>query len=251
MQFIHKVSKGSRFNQIYIPRGMESIFEAGDLVEVKLIKKKVELFYSRKIEINEFKNKLIREIISFLSRFKDIKQIFMVGSFLTKKIDYNDIDLLIISNKDLGEEIYDKLADKFSLKFHVISIQEAKFKELTETDPLTRSMLYYSVSNIKFHIPKARFDKNHIDFLLMMPKDLLKININSRAYYDSIRRLTAIERFLDNKEINPKDVDEEIEILIGKSFRKIKENEEINEKDRENLKKIIKNKIKKIENEQK
>jgi len=175
----------------------------------------------------------------------------MVGSFLTKKIDYNDIDLLIISNKDLGEEIYDKLADKFSLKFHVISIQEAKFKELTETDPLTRSMLYYSVSNIKFHIPKARFDKNHIDFLLMMPKDLLKININSRAYYDSIRRLTAIERFLDNKEINPKDVDEEIEILIGKSFRKIKENEEINEKDRENLKKIIKNKIKKIENEQK
>ena len=91
MQFIHKVSKGSRFNQIYIPRGMESIFEAGDLVEVKLIKKKVELFYSRKIEINEFKNKLIREIISFLSRFKDIKQIFMVGSFLTKKIDYNDL----------------------------------------------------------------------------------------------------------------------------------------------------------------
>src|SRR3989344_3610911 len=146
MQFIHKVSKGRRFNQIYIPRGLESIFEAGDLVEVKLIKKKVELFYSRKIEINEFKNKLIREIISFLSRFKDIKQIFMVGSFLTKKIDYNDIDLLIISNKDL---------------------------------------------------------------------------------------------------------DEEIEILIGKSFRKIKENEEINEKDRENLKKIIKNKIKKIENEQK
>ena len=41
--FRKKVSKGSRFNQIYIPKYLEDEIEVGDEVEVKLIKKHVEL----------------------------------------------------------------------------------------------------------------------------------------------------------------------------------------------------------------
>ena len=44
MKFEHKVSRGSKFNQIYIPTDKEKEFEPGDLVEVRLLKKE---FYRR------------------------------------------------------------------------------------------------------------------------------------------------------------------------------------------------------------
>ena len=100
MEFEHKVSKGSRFNQIYIPKEMESIFEVGDIVKVKLLKKKTEIYYSKNLlKLEEFKEKLIKEIFSHLSTFPNIRQIFIVGSFLIEKVDYNDIDLIIITDK--------------------------------------------------------------------------------------------------------------------------------------------------------
>src|SRR3989344_8304572 len=101
MKFVHKISQGSKFNQIYVPREAEKEFEVGDLVEVKLLKKKIGLYYSQKsIELSKFKGKLINEIFAFLSENKKIKQVFIFGSFLTKKIDYNDIDILVIAEKE-------------------------------------------------------------------------------------------------------------------------------------------------------
>lgn len=41
MKLIRKISKGSRFNQIYLPRDVEGL-GAGDVVEIKLVKKAVE-----------------------------------------------------------------------------------------------------------------------------------------------------------------------------------------------------------------
>ena len=43
-EFIHKISKGSRFNQIYIPKEASN-FEVGDIVKVILLGKKQELYY--------------------------------------------------------------------------------------------------------------------------------------------------------------------------------------------------------------
>ena len=70
-KFIHKVSKGSRFNQIYVPKGMEIKFGIGDVVEVRLLKKKEHLYYSKNLpKLGEFKEKLIKDIFSFLNQFK-------------------------------------------------------------------------------------------------------------------------------------------------------------------------------------
>src|SRR3989338_9269341 len=49
-QFEHKISQGSRFNQIYIPKEMEEIFEVGDIVQVRLLKKKEQLHYSKTLK---------------------------------------------------------------------------------------------------------------------------------------------------------------------------------------------------------
>ncbi|MFH1710808.1 MAG: nucleotidyltransferase domain-containing protein [Nanoarchaeota archaeon] len=247
MEFIHKISKGSRFNQIYIPREMDSLFEVGDLVEVKLLKKSVGLFVIGEVKLSEFKENLIREVFSFLGKFKEVKQVFFFGSFLTKKVDYNDIDLLIVAeNKRFDVVIYKEIIERFNLKFHVISIPEEKFFELSKICPLTRNMLGQSVSNKKFNIPEKRIDKKHIEFLLMMPEDLMKIKVNSRVFYDSIRRLIVIGKFLEGKEKSRENIEKEMAENLGKMFEKIRDNEEISEKEISEIRKIIKKKLNKI-----
>ena len=114
-------------------------------------------------------------------------------------------------------------------------------------------MFYYFISNMPFEINngdklnKSEIDKKHIKFLLMMPEDLLKINLNSRVFYDAIRRLITINRFLENKELNPLEIEAELKELMGDSlFNYIKNNEALEDKIVEKLRNIIKNKLDKI-----
>ena len=250
-KFIHKISKGSRFNQIYIPKEMNGVFEIGDVVEIKLLSKKEIFYYSKNLKkLSNYKEKLVKEIFSFLSDFSDIKHIFIIGSFLTNKIDYNDVDILLISNKNIEIEVYNKLIDKFNIKFHIISISEERFEYLQYSCPLTRSMLSYFVSNKEFNLPEEiKVDKNHIRYLLMTPEDLLKVNPGSRAYYDSIRRLITVENFLENKPVDILEISNQLTKIIGETlFFLIKGNEIIEKEQIEFLRGIIKRKLDLIKN---
>ncbi len=257
MKFKHRVSKGSRFNQIYIPKKMEGYFEVGDLVEVSLLKKKIKLYCSENIkELSEFKEDIIKKAFSILNDFSEIKQIFVFGSFLTQKIDYNDIDILIITNKkDIEGIVRDKLIEKISLRFHVIAISEDNFSRLREICPLVNSMLYYYASNKNLDPIRRKIDKNHIKFLMMLPEDLLKVKASSRAFYDSIRRLITIEMFLKNEDLDPLKTDKLLELRLGKFiFLALRNNEPIEDNEISKLREIIKKKLKdinqRIQNEQ-
>lgn len=245
-KFIHKVSKGSRFNQIYIPKEMNGVFGIGDIVEIKLVSKRLNFHYSTSLEkLSDYKENLVKEIFSFLSNFKEITQIFIIGSFLTNKIDYNDLDILIIADKDIEERVYNDLIDKFNIKFHLIVIPQERFEYLKNFCPLTRSMLSYFVSNREFVLSlKNKLDINHIKFLLMAPEDLLKVNITSKAYYDNIRRLIAIELFIEDKTLDIIEINNTLTRLLGQSlFSSIKNNEMIEKVQIELLRRIIKEKL--------
>lgn len=249
LKFQHRVSRGSRYNQIYIPKEMESIFGVGDMVEVRLLSQSSSLKYNGRFNLGEFKQDIIKQIFSVLKRIRDIEQIIIFGSFLTEEIDYHDIDIAILTNKEnLEEKAYSELIKKLPLKFHVISFKLKKLNELLEFCPITRSMFYYSVSNKNIFIPKKSIlKKEHIQFLLMMPQDLLKIKIlNSRAYFDSLRRLITIIQFLKNESLDPLKINLELKKLIGELYFSIKNNESLNEENYFFLKKIISQKIKEI-----
>lgn len=253
VKFVHKVSKGSRFNQIYIPYEKEREFEPGDLVEVRLLEKSIKLYYSKNLkELGKFKENLIGEIFKFLASYKEIEQMFMFGSFLTKKIDYQDIDILVLTdekNDYFENKIYADLINKFNLKFHLISFNGKKLKELLKICPLTRSMLYYYVSNKKFEISKEiKIDNNHICFLLMMPEDLLDTNLNKGLeYYNALRKLYVTGIFLLGKEIPPNEVDTLLEKEIGKAKLKLLKDDEILEESiLKELKTIIRSKLRSI-----
>lgn len=251
--FIHRVSKGTSFNQIYIPKSAEKLFKAGVLVEVKLIENPV--FYSNGLKLNEFKKKLIQEIITAIQEFKEIEQATITGSFLTSNADYNDIDIILVSEKDLSEEAYNLLTEKFSLKFHVIALNKESFDKLIKIDPLTRSMFYYYASTESIQLPKKEIDKTHLKFLLMFPEDILALNIKPRTYYDSLRRLIAIERFLKNQDENPLRTLEEMKASLGNElFQALKQNEPLEKEAITKVKAILSKKLKETKrliNEQK
>ncbi len=235
MKFVSTVSKGGKLNQIYVPKDVEDKFESGDIVEVRLLKKRIYLFYSKNLKrLSTFKERLIRDIFSVLSN-EGFRQIFIVGSFLTQKVEYNDIDILVVadrSGEDVEERTYEKLTDQLNLRFHVISVNEDRLPYLLETCPLTRSMLYCYVSNKDLNLKhEKRLDKNHIRFLLMMPEDVLEINVGSHVFYDSLRRLITIERFLTDKKEDPAKANDELKELLGETlFLQLKNNEPIGEK---------------------
>lgn len=250
ISFNKKVSKGSRFNQIYIPKFMEGKIEVGDLVEVKLLKKQIQFNYKNKKVLSGFKKYLIKRIFSNLQKFKEITIIFIVGSFLYEDI-YNDIDLIIVSEtekKNLERDIEELLRKKLNQRFHILVFSEKKLKTLIEKDPLTQAMLNSYVSNKKIDLDyKKTIDKNHINFLLMMPEDLLEITLSSRAFYDSLRRLAVIEQFLKDKELDRREILNQIKKCINPELlSKIKNNAEINGNEVETLRRIIIEKIKGI-----
>jgi len=244
-KFIHRISKGASFNQIYIPKSAENLFKAGALVEVRLIE--TPLIYSKNLKLTDFKKRLIQDILNSLQEFEEIIQASIMGSFLTNNADYNDIDIVLISKKDISEKVYSFLTEKFSLKFHIISLQREQFNKLIKSDPLTRSMFYYYASTSEITLPKKEIDKTHLNFLLMLPEDLLSLKTLSKTYYDSLRRLIAIERFLKNKDADPLKTLAELKSLLGEElFAQLKNKEQIENKELDKIKKLISNKLKNV-----
>lgn len=248
-KFIHKISKGSRFNQIYIPKELNESFDVGDLVEVKLLKKKVELYYSKNLKkLSKFKEKLIKDIFSSLSHYKEIGKVFFVGSFLTKREDYNDIDILILSKKsdrDFETKIYNELVEEFNLKLHIILIEENKFLELLKTNPLIRNMIFCSVSNKKIEeMPEIIINKRSIKHILMLPEDVLDVDVDTKMLFNALRRVILMESFIKKKDIQPIEIENKIVKLLGsKLFEDIKNNLTINKEKNDKIKEIIKGKI--------
>lgn len=248
--FEKKVSKGSKFNQIYIPQEMRNIVEVGDLVQIKLLEKHAGLYYKNQKKLPDFKEYLIKKVFSDLQKFSEIKTILIVGSFLYETI-YNDIDIIIITDKEkkVSEKNIENLLIKtFNQKFHVLLFNEEKLRTLIEKDPLTRVMFNNYVSNKKIDFDyKKKIDEKHILFLLMMPEDLLELRLPSKIFYDNLRRLITIEEFLRNKNLERQDLLNNIKKEINiKLLDKIKNNEEINNEEINLLRELIKKKIKNI-----
>lgn len=247
-KFIHKVSQGTRYNQIYIPKENEAEFAVGDLVEVRLLQKHIQLHYNNVKKINPFKERLIQEVFKFLNQDKKIEQLFIIGSFLSEKADYHDIDIVLLtSHQDAKkeEEIYQRLTNKFSLKFHIIAIEKQSIEHLLKICPLTRSMFYSYVSNKSFHqLPKTELNKDHLRFILMFPEDLLEVKtLSSRIFYDALRRLIAIERFLENKDLNTNNIQQELSQYLGRLYILLRENEPLDKKLILNVQELIKKKL--------
>lgn len=249
MKFIHTISKGSRFNQIYIPKVYEKMFDVGDLVEISLIEKK-KIFYSNSAnKLSSFKEEIIRKIFSFLSSYKEIKKVFIFGSFLTKNTDYKDIDILILidnENEKFEKNVFHSLSNNINLNFHLISLHNDRFNESMKNNPLMRNIVYFSISNKEFvKLPDIEINEKIISYELMFPEDILDVEVSSAMIYNSLRRVILIENFLNKKDILPQEIDKIISNLIDKElYENIKKDIPISKNKEVEIKNIIRKKIK-------
>ena len=250
VRFRARVSRGSRFSQIYVPKTVE--VGAGDLVEVRLVEKKVFLFSQHVKNFPLFKQKVAEGIVR-IGLGCDALGIFIVGSFLTDLTGYRDIDVLVlvpdgVNREDFSERVHTAIVQEFPLKFHILALWKSEFERLRYSCPLTASMLYRCVSSMDISKTDSRvIDKNRISFLLMLPEDSLTVTVDGRTLYDCFRRVVTIERFLKRKSVDVLEVVGEVEIILGlKNFGYLKRNEPISESLRTLVRSLLRKRIESV-----
>ena len=251
IRFRARVSKGSKFSQIYVPKSVEEI-GAGDLVEVRLVQKRVSLFSRHVKNLPVFKQKVLEGVIR-IGLGCGVQNVFVVGSFLTDVAGYHDIDVLVLvrdgENRSVwSERVLDAIIEEFPLKFHVLALWESEFEHLRNSCPLTNSMLYRYVSSRGISKTSSRFiDKNRILFLLMLPEDALGVIVESRTLYDCVRRVVTIERFLKKESVDVLEVVKQVENILGvKIFEFLKRNEQINDDIRNHVRSLLRERIESV-----
>jgi len=230
MELISKISKGTRMDQIYIPKNRAG-FSTGSYVVIKPLETKIEkigpVFYNISY-LEPVKTNIINEILKIIDSFIKNDNIIITGSFLDKGFKFNDVDVLIISDKKVRLDIVkDTLEKNLGIKFHLISIPNKALIKGLETDPLYRMMLGKSVSKKRFvYNIKPKINYKVLDIHLLNSK-LLVLNYNfltGNQKYEMLRNAVAIYLFIEKKELSKELIDANIKKLFKVDVKDIKNN---------------------------
>lgn len=228
VELISKISKGTRMDQIYIPKERIPGFELGATVLIKpvLEKAKPKPYYYKVRGLEPIKNEVIGEI---LNSFEQFENVIITGSFLEKGFDFKDIDVLLITEKKMEtDNINYHFEREFGIKLHIIIIGYKPLLKGLNTDPLFQMMLskFVSKERVIFKI-KREINYKLLDLHLLESKSLID-NFDflpGKEKFKLTRNLITINLFIDNKKISVETVHSEIENYFGKgTIKNIKEN---------------------------
>ena len=232
MDIISKISKGSKMNQIYIPKNRFG-FETGNYVIIKPLEEKKpteNLFFYGIKEIEPIKIEIIKEIIRIVdNNIKEYQNIIFTGSFLDKGFTFNDIDLIIITEEEKNySSIKEEAYNKFGIKADILSLSNSSLSKGLETDPLYQIMLSKSISkNRIFYKTKNKINYKLLDLHLLKSKVLIE-NFNllkGNEKYNLVRNMIAIYLYLEGKKLTKDLVDNQIkEDFHLKDISELKQN---------------------------
>lgn len=222
MEFIGKISKGSKMDQIYIPKNREGLV-TGSYVLIKPLDKELELkqtiiekpYFYNIDSIEPIKLNIMKEIFFIITKItKNYNNIIIIGSFLDREFNFNDIDIIIISEEKLNTKNIEKLIEnKIKIKTHIILLDNKALIKGLETDPLYQIMLSKCIAKKRF-IYKIKNKINYKILDLHLLKSKILINnfdiINGNEKYKLIRNLVAISLFLKNIKLSKEKVDKKI-----------------------------------------
>ena len=234
MVVIGRVSKGSKMDQVYIPKNRIGL-DIGRYVlissfdEGKDSKIDKPYFYgvsnvgSLKIEII---NKIFRAVENSVESYENI---IVGGSFIDEGFDFNDIDVLIVSDDKLNVKIIEKMLERdIGAKIHVVFIDNKSLIEGMSSDPLYIMILSKCAARKRFvYRIKRKINYKILDFHLLKSKALVDgfDVLSGREKYKLTRNMIAISLFLKGKKVSLDLVDKEINKVFGlKDVREIKLN---------------------------
>jgi len=220
VELISKISKGTKMDQIYIPKTRES-FQVGTYVVIKPLETQEQTIKPILYNIDylePIKVSIITEIFKNIDKQIKTENIIITGSFLDKGFKFNDIDVIIVSNSNISStRIEEELRKNVGAKFHLIPIDNKTLTKGLSTDPLYISMLSRCVSKKRF-IYRYRREVNYklLDLQLLKSQQLIDNFDFSTGdeKYNYTRNLIAIKLFIENKEITMNNINGEISTLF-------------------------------------
>jgi hypothetical protein len=237
-EIVARISKGSKMDQIYIPKNRISL-ENGAFVIIRPlseqikkrenVKKETPYFYRIK-KIEPVKMRIINEIFSIIEgNVKSYDNIIITGSILEMGFKFNDIDIIILSEEKINENILkEKIELKTGIITHIIYLSKKALQQGLEIDPLYQSMLSKCVSKKRFFFRlKRKIEYKILDLHLLKSEPIIHSFdiLNGEQKYHFARNLIAIKLFLENKKVDNEDINKEIIKLFGlKDINEIKDN---------------------------
>jgi len=224
-------------DQIYISKNRTGL-DIGDYVIIKPLEntispektKSLEKLYYYNIEkIEPLKLKLIKEIINLLEKNTEPENIIITGSFLDKGFSFNDIDIIIIKEKEINkEQNQNYIEDKTGIKTHIIALSSKTLVQGLSSDPLYQMMLSKCISKKRIiYKTKNKINYKLLDLRLLKNKTL-KDNfdfLNGNEKYYLIRNLIAISLYLEHKKITAQLINKKIKKAFNlKDTNQIKQN---------------------------
>ena len=232
MELIAKISKGTKMDQIYIPKNRPGL-SAGDYVIIKSleVQKPAENPYLYNIKsIEPIKLEIVNEIFGIIDKSLDYANIIITGSFIEQSFKFNDIDILIITeeNNPKLDGIKAKIKERIGIAPHIIAVNNRGLIKGLETDPLYQMMLSRCISKKRIiYSYKSKINYKILDLHLLKSKSLLEnfdILRGGEKYYLT-RNMIAILLYLNNTKVNKREVDNEIKKIFNlDDIDEIKEN---------------------------
>mgnify|MGYP001596333754 CR=1 FL=1 len=233
MEIIGRISKGSRMDQIYLPKSRAG-FGAGEYVLISPLesqireKEKLRLYFYNVRYLEPIKAKIIEDILNLIDKKIDSENIIITGSFLEKGFGFNDMDILIISGKkiDLGI-IKEEIKKAEGIKTHIIALDNKSLSSGVSFDPVYNLMLSKCVSKnrIIFRV-KRKINYKLLDINLLKSKTLIDNYdmLNGNEKYYLTMNMMSILLFMLGKKLSKDIVNKEIERMFNVKIREIKEN---------------------------
>lgn len=214
-EIIARISRGSRMDQVYLPKNRPPAFAIGEYVVLApaLQKKQITPYYYNAQHIEPIKADIIQNILSNA----EADNIIIAGSFVEKGFNFEDIDIIVVNGE--SSAIQDYVEATFGLKAHIISINYDTLKAGLNTDPLFQMLLsrFAAKERILLNI-KPQINYKLLDAHLLKSKLLPEQfgHLNGKDKYKLTRNMAAIKLFIEGKAAANTKVDREIEHIFGK-----------------------------------
>jgi len=219
-------------DQIYLPKNRAG-FAIGNYVVIKSLEKKklVERLYFYGVKnLEPIKLEIVQEILNIIDQaFDTYENILITGSFLDEGFQFNDIDILIVTDYKLSiDMIRDIIKRKTGIMGHILVLSNKEFIRGLETDPLYQMILSRCISKKRFlYKTQNKIDYKLLDLHLLKSKVLIDNFdfLSGDEKYNLVRNMIAIYLYLDSKKVSNELVDKEIKKYFGlKDIKELKQN---------------------------
>jgi len=233
MVIISRISKGSKMDQIYIPKNRAGL-GVGSYVLISPASGKqvreIGVYYYGVRGIEPIKVRIIKEIFSEVERLiHNWNNLIITGSFVEEGFGFRDVDLLIVSDEKINTKIVEgAVSENLGVNAHILLVSEKMLAAGLKSDPFYLLILSKCIARRRFvYNIKRELNYKILDLHLLKSRNLSENfdSLSGKDKYNMVRNAVAIWLFLKNEKIGVEEVNKEIRRIFElKSVEEIKLN---------------------------